>query len=83
MVMLGKLAFRVFERLVVGTMPLSNVNENLPLQVDILLIYIRIGLDSPELQSLGYILRKDRAHSTLSRLLQPQTCVERRKCPAH
>ena len=56
MIMLGKLAFRVFERLVVGTMPLSNVNENLPLQVDILLFYIRIGLDSPELKSLGYIL---------------------------
>lgn len=83
MIMLGKLAFRVFERLVVGTVPLSNVNENLPLQVDILLIYIRIGLDSPELQSLGYILRKDCTHSTLSRSLQSQTCVERRKCPAH
>lgn len=83
MVMLGKLAFRVFERLVVGTMPLSDVNENLPLQVDVLLIYIRIGLDSPELKSLGYVLRKDRTHSTLSRLLQSQTCVERRRCPAH
>ena len=83
MIMLGKLAFRVLERLVVGTMPLSNVNEDLPLQVDILLIYIRIGLDSPELKSLGYILGQDCAHSTLSRLRQSQTCVERRKCPAH
>lgn len=56
MIVLCKLAFCVFERLVVRTMLLSNVNENLPLQVDILLFYIRIGLDSPELKSLGYIL---------------------------